>query len=158
MARTHDMDRKHMIETFRRAHEHKGAAFVEVYQNCNVFNDGAFEAITAKERGPTMLIELHHGEPIRFGAESEHGVALNEFGECELAEIADVGEEPAPRPRRAPGRPRARVRAVPARRPTDDADPDGRVPRRGPPDLRGRGAAPGRGGRRTGRAPVTWRR
>ena len=43
VARTHDMDRKHMMETFRRAHDHKGAAFVEIYQNCNVFNDGAFE-------------------------------------------------------------------------------------------------------------------
>ena len=46
MARTHDMDRAHMTEMFRRAHDHKGAAFVEVYQNCNVFNDGAFEGIT----------------------------------------------------------------------------------------------------------------
>ena len=43
VARTHDMDRKHMTEMFRRAHEHQGAAFVEVYQNCNVFNDGAFD-------------------------------------------------------------------------------------------------------------------
>src|SRR4030088_3504674 len=49
VARTHDMDRKHMTETFRRAHEHPGASFVEVYQNCNVFNDGAFAAVTAKE-------------------------------------------------------------------------------------------------------------
>ncbi|HEY6316979.1 MAG TPA: 2-oxoacid:ferredoxin oxidoreductase subunit beta [Acidimicrobiia bacterium] len=90
VARTHDMDRKHMIEMFRRAHEHKGTAFVEVYQNCNVFNDGAFEEITAKERRAEMLIELRHGEPITFGAESEHCVVLNEFGECELAETADV--------------------------------------------------------------------
>src|SRR5215475_3969214 len=67
VARTHDMDRKHMIETFRRAHDHRGAAFVEVYQNCNVFNDGAFEAILAKEARPTNLIPLQHGEPIRFG-------------------------------------------------------------------------------------------
>ena len=43
VARTHDMDRQHMMETFRRAHDHRGAAFVEIYQNCNVFNDGAFE-------------------------------------------------------------------------------------------------------------------
>src|ERR1700728_77837 len=46
VARTHDMDRKHMQEMFRRAHAHNGAAFVEIYQNCNVFNDGAFEKIT----------------------------------------------------------------------------------------------------------------
>ena len=48
VARTHDMDRQHMMEMFRRAHDHKGAAFVEIYQNCNVFNDGAFEGITSQ--------------------------------------------------------------------------------------------------------------
>ncbi len=50
VARTHDMDRKHMQEMFRRAHDHDGAAFVEIYQNCNVFNDGAFEKITGQRR------------------------------------------------------------------------------------------------------------
>src|SRR6202050_1393026 len=49
VARTHDMDRKHMQEMFRRAHDHDGAAFVEIYQNCNVFNDGAFEKITGRD-------------------------------------------------------------------------------------------------------------
>ena len=44
VARTHDMDRKHMMDMLRHAHEHQGASFVEIYQNCNVFNDGAFEA------------------------------------------------------------------------------------------------------------------
>jgi 2-oxoglutarate ferredoxin oxidoreductase subunit beta len=87
------MDRKHMLETFRRARDHHGSSFVELYQNCNVFNDGAFEAITGKEHRADMLIELHHGEPIRFGAERQHGVVLNEFGECEIVEVADVGEE-----------------------------------------------------------------
>ena len=88
VARTHDMDRKHMMEVFRRAHEHHGAAFVEIYQNCNVFNDGAFEAITTKDARADMLIELEHGEPIRFGADREHGVVLNEFGECEIVDVA----------------------------------------------------------------------
>jgi 2-oxoglutarate ferredoxin oxidoreductase subunit beta len=93
VARTHDMDRKHMIEVFRRAHDHRGAAFVEVYQNCNVFNDGAFEAITAKEQRSQMIITLHDGEPIRFGEDNELGVALNRFGECEIVTVADVGED-----------------------------------------------------------------
>ncbi len=92
VARTHDMDRKHMQEVFRRAHEHKGAAFVEIYQNCNVFNDGAFDEILAKERRPQMLIELRHGEPIRFGADRELGVVLNEYGEAEVVAVADAGE------------------------------------------------------------------
>ena len=91
VARTHDMDRKHMMEVLRRAHNHPGAAFVEVYQNCNVFNDGAFEAVTAKEARAEMLIELQHGEPIRFGAEGQHGVILNEFAEAEVVDVASVG-------------------------------------------------------------------
>jgi 2-oxoglutarate ferredoxin oxidoreductase subunit beta len=93
VARTHDMDRKGMMDAFRRAHEHQGSAFVEIYQNCNVFNDGAFEGITAKEVRPDMLIELRHGEPIRFGADNEKGVVLNQFGECEIVGVADVGED-----------------------------------------------------------------
>ncbi len=93
VARTHDMDRKHMMEMFQRANAHKGAAFVEVYQNCNVFNDGAFEAITTKDQRGEMTIELHHGEPVRFGDDREHGVVVNEFGECEIREVAEVGED-----------------------------------------------------------------
>ncbi len=93
VARTHDMDRKHMTETFRRAHAHRGTSFVEVYQNCNVFNDGAFAAVTAKEARPNMLIDLKHGEPIRFGADGQHGVVLNARGETEIVDVADVGED-----------------------------------------------------------------
>ncbi len=74
VARTHDMDRAHMQEMIRRAHAHRGASLVEVYQNCNVFNDAAFEGITSKENRGAMLIQLRHGEAIRFGAENEFGV------------------------------------------------------------------------------------
>ena len=73
VARTHDLDRKHMIEMFRAAHAHHGASFVEILQNCNVFNDGAFETITGKEVRPDMLIPLEHGQPIRFGADGGEG-------------------------------------------------------------------------------------
>jgi len=93
VSRTHDMDRKGMMEAFRRAHEHEGSAFVEIYQNCNVFNDGAFEGITAKEARADMIIELEDGQPIRFGADKERGVILNAFGECEIVEVSDVGED-----------------------------------------------------------------
>ena len=92
VARTHDMDRKHMMETFRRAHDHKGASFVEIYQNCNVFNDGAFAQITGKDNRANMLIPLAHGEPIRFGPEGEHGVVLHPDGSLEVVSVADVGE------------------------------------------------------------------
>src|SRR5215475_10482 len=93
VARTHDMDRKHMTEVFMRANEHVGASFVEVYQNCNVFNDGAFDTILNKDARPDMLIDLQHGEPVRFGAEREFGVAINEFGEATIVQVADVGVE-----------------------------------------------------------------
>jgi 2-oxoglutarate ferredoxin oxidoreductase subunit beta len=92
VARTHDMDRKHMMETFRRAYEHRGASFVEVYQNCNVFNDGAFELITSKDARPKMLIPLEHGHPVRFGPEGEHGVILVD-GSARVVDVADVGED-----------------------------------------------------------------
>ena len=92
VARTHDVDRKHMIETFRRASAHQGASFVEVYQNCNVFNDGAFDGILKRDNRADMLIPLTHGEPIRFGAEGEHGVAVNEFGEPYVCPTSEVGE------------------------------------------------------------------
>ncbi|HEY3811338.1 MAG TPA: 2-oxoacid:ferredoxin oxidoreductase subunit beta [Acidimicrobiales bacterium] len=92
VARTHDMDRKHMMETFRRAYQHQGASLVEVYQNCNVFNDGAFELVTAKDARPKMLIPLAHGEPIRFGPEGEWGVVV-EDGSARVVDVADVGED-----------------------------------------------------------------
>ena len=92
VARTHDMDAAHMQETFRRAHEHGGAAFVEVLQNCNVFNDGAFEKITAKDARSSMLIPLRHGEPIVFGTEGEErGVVQRPDGKLEIQSVADVG-------------------------------------------------------------------
>jgi 2-oxoglutarate ferredoxin oxidoreductase subunit beta len=93
VARTHDMDRKHMQEMFRRAHDHKGAAFVEIYQNCNVFNDAAFETITGKANRETMLIPLTHGEPVRFGPDSEKGVMLDGQGHALIVDVADVGED-----------------------------------------------------------------
>ena len=93
VARTHDMDRAHMQEVFRRAHDHVGASFVEVYQNCNVFNDGTFEELTSKDRRADMLISLRHGEPIRFGAELDRGVVQLPDGHLEVVSVADVGED-----------------------------------------------------------------
>ncbi|NNE74002.1 MAG: 2-oxoacid:ferredoxin oxidoreductase subunit beta [Acidimicrobiales bacterium] len=91
VARTHDMDRKHMQAMFRRAHAHQGAALVEVFQNCNVFNDGAYDTITKKDVRGHMLIDLQHGEPIRFGPDGERGVALDGRGLATIVDVADVG-------------------------------------------------------------------
>jgi 2-oxoglutarate/2-oxoacid ferredoxin oxidoreductase subunit beta len=93
VARTHDMERKHMMEIFRRAHDHKGSAFVEIYQNCNVFNDGAFEQVTAREARPQMLIPLEHGQPIRFGPDGGRGVVLDGQGRAQIVDVAEVGED-----------------------------------------------------------------
>ena len=91
VARTHDLDRQHMIEIFREAHDHRGAAFVEIYQNCNVFNDGQFNGITKRDAREEMMINLVHGEPITFGAEGRRGVMMGSDGTLQLVDVADVG-------------------------------------------------------------------
>ncbi|MEU5562540.1 2-oxoacid:ferredoxin oxidoreductase subunit beta [Micromonospora musae] len=71
VARTIDSDRKHLQSVLRAAAEHEGSAFVEIYQNCNIFNDGAFEPL--KEHGirDDYLIRLEHGQPITFGKDGQ---------------------------------------------------------------------------------------
>ncbi|HXZ61286.1 MAG TPA: 2-oxoacid:ferredoxin oxidoreductase subunit beta, partial [Acidimicrobiales bacterium] len=63
------------------------------YQNCNVFNDGAFEAITGKEVRPDMLIPLVHGQPIRFGADNSRGVMMQPDGRLRICDVNEVGEQ-----------------------------------------------------------------
>jgi 2-oxoglutarate ferredoxin oxidoreductase subunit beta len=89
VARSIDTDKKHLTEVLRRASAHPGSAFVEIYQNCNVYNDGAFDAV--KEQTENQ-IRLEHGQPIRFGADGERGVRLRADGSCELVEVAEAGE------------------------------------------------------------------
>jgi len=91
VARTHDLDRKHMMETFRAAHAHRGASFVEIYQNCNVFNDGQFDDVTKKQVRDEMMINLVHGEPILFGTDQQRGVMMGSDGFLKLVDVADVG-------------------------------------------------------------------
>jgi 2-oxoglutarate/2-oxoacid ferredoxin oxidoreductase subunit beta len=93
VARTVDTDKAHVAETLRAAAEHDGAAFVEIYQNCNVFNDGAFDAVRAKGQREQNQIRLVHGEQIRFGADGERGVARGPDGRLELVDVAEVGED-----------------------------------------------------------------
>jgi 2-oxoglutarate ferredoxin oxidoreductase subunit beta len=93
VARTHDMDRGHMQEMFRRAWEHQGTSIVEIYQNCNVFNDGAFSEVTAKQVRESMLIPLEHGRPIRFGPDGSSGVVIDNQGHATVRDVADVGED-----------------------------------------------------------------
>jgi len=76
VARTVDSDRKHLTEVLRAAAAHRGSALVEIYQNCPIFNDGAFDAIKgAKDSdAANAIIPLRHGEPIRFGVPGEDGL------------------------------------------------------------------------------------
>ncbi len=77
VARSLDVDPHHLEQTLDRAYRHKGAAFVEVYQNCNIFNDGAFAAFTAKELRAERMLLLEHGKPMIFGKERNKGIRLN---------------------------------------------------------------------------------
>ncbi len=134
VARTLDRDRAHMTDVLRAAAAHSGTAFVEIYQNCPVFNDGAFFALTEKETKAEMQIRLVHGEPIRFGPDGEHGVARAADGGLALVDVAEAGEgvaEPAPWPAE-PGppsipcsstTPTARTRVSPSRSPTSPTVP-----------------------------------
>ena len=79
VARTIDRDPKHMQTVIRRAAEHKGTSFVEIYQNCNVFNDGAFFAFTEKDTKDDHVVVLEHGKPMIFGKEKEKGIKLDGF-------------------------------------------------------------------------------
>src|SRR6185503_18694112 len=92
VARTHDLDRKHMMEIFRQAHDHQGASFVEIFQNCNVFNDGAFDTVTSRQVREEMMINLHHGQPIRFGADDHKNVVMGTDGRLRIGEVAHVDE------------------------------------------------------------------
>lgn len=86
VARSIDVNIKHLGMVLRRAAEHRGTAFVEVYQNCNVFNDGAWEYATDKKTKSEHTIELEHGKPLIFGKERNKGIRLNGM-EPEVVEL-----------------------------------------------------------------------
>ena len=67
------------------------ASFVEIFQNCNVFNDDAFDAVTGRKNRTEMMIDLRHGEPIRFGEDGHAGVVMGSDGALRMVEVADVG-------------------------------------------------------------------
>ncbi|MGD1223399.1 2-oxoacid:ferredoxin oxidoreductase subunit beta [Streptomyces krungchingensis] len=74
VARTIDSDRKHLTDVLRQAAAHPGTALVEIYQNCNIFNDGAFDALKDQQQAQEAVIRLEHGRPIRFGTDNTRGV------------------------------------------------------------------------------------
>ncbi|RYZ31247.1 MAG: 2-oxoacid:ferredoxin oxidoreductase subunit beta, partial [Sphingobacteriales bacterium] len=79
IARSMDRDPKHLQAMLLRAHGHKGASFLEIYQNCNIFNDGAFEAFTEKGTKADNALFVENGKPLVFGANSDKGIKLDGF-------------------------------------------------------------------------------
>ena len=77
VARTMDRDPKHLQAMLLRAHSHKGSSFLEIYQNCNIFNDGAFEIFTEKKSKPEEALFLEQGQPLIFGAVRNKGIKLD---------------------------------------------------------------------------------
>jgi 2-oxoglutarate ferredoxin oxidoreductase subunit beta len=77
IARSMDRDPKHLQEMLKRSHAHKGASFLEIYQNCNIFNDGAFEIFTEKGSKASETVFLEQGQPLVFGAQKDKGIRLD---------------------------------------------------------------------------------
>jgi len=77
VARTVDVHQKHLAMVLQRAAEHRGTSFVEVYQNCVVFNDGAVQYATERDQKPDWTLELEHGRPLIFGKDRKQGIRLN---------------------------------------------------------------------------------
>ncbi|MFC5905645.1 2-oxoacid:ferredoxin oxidoreductase subunit beta [Streptacidiphilus monticola] len=91
VARTIDSDRKHLQSVLRAAAEHEGSALVEIYQNCNIFNDGAFDALKDPSTRDRALIPLQHGEPIRFAG--DQGVFRAEDGTLFVDAVTERNED-----------------------------------------------------------------
>ena len=90
VARTIDSDRKHLTAVLSAAAAHRGTSLVEIYQNCPIFNDGAFDAIKDGETKTDAIIPLEHGQPIRFGTEGSKGIARDpESGGVKVVDVVD---------------------------------------------------------------------
>ena len=87
VARSVDVDTRHLAATLTRAAHHKGTSFVEVYQDCNVFNPGAFYYASKKGEKEDNIVYLEHGKPLIFGRDHDKGVRLNAHGRPEVVEL-----------------------------------------------------------------------
>ncbi len=92
VARTLDSDRRHLTAVLREAASHRGSALVEIYQNCPIFNDGAFDALKGPQRD-SAIIPLEHGQPIRFGPDRAHGVARDSAGRLHVVDVDESNQD-----------------------------------------------------------------
>ena len=88
VARTIDSDRRHLTSVLRAAADHQGAAFIEIYQNCPIFNDDAFEPLKEASAAGQRLVKLEHGAPVRFGPGGSMGLRFGRQGQLEAVEAA----------------------------------------------------------------------
>ena len=92
VARTVDSDRAHLQSVLRAAAAHEGTALIEIYQNCDIFNDGAFEPMKNADSRDDVTIRLEHGEKIIFGANKDRCVIRNKDGQLVVAQVSEVDE------------------------------------------------------------------
>jgi 2-oxoglutarate/2-oxoacid ferredoxin oxidoreductase subunit beta len=105
VARSVDIFQQHLKDTLKKAAAHKGAAYVEILQNCNIFNDGAFEELTERDARSEHVVQLEHGKPLIFGKNRDKGIRLNGF-DLEVVQLGNgvsesdllVHDEKHPRP------------------------------------------------------------
>ncbi len=112
VARTMDTHPKHMEAVLEEAAAHKGSAFVEIFQNCVIFNDGCFEEISGRKVKDDRTFDLHHGQPIVYGKEQDKGVRFRDFG-VELVSAAEASTWDATRDTTAPAQILAEMDADP---------------------------------------------
>lgn len=90
VARSVDVQSKHLIEVMRQAVQHKGVSFIEIFQNCNIFNDKAWEHLTAPEIADDRQLHLEHGKPMIFGKEHDKGIRVNSM----VPEVVSLADTP----------------------------------------------------------------
>ncbi len=93
VARTIDSDRKHLTGVLRAAAAHEGSALVEIYQNCNIFNDNAFELLKDPDSREESVIRLEQGQPVRFGIDGCHGLVQGRDGSLTVVDADSVDPE-----------------------------------------------------------------
>lgn len=94
VARTVDVDAKHLLQVLRRAHEHKGTAFIEIMQNCPIFNDGAFSQVSDKDLRAENQLVLEAGKPMIFGKNRDKGLRLGTDLRPEVVSLEKEGKDP----------------------------------------------------------------
>jgi 2-oxoglutarate ferredoxin oxidoreductase subunit beta len=89
VARSVDVFQQHLKETLKHAAAHKGSAFIEILQNCNIFNDGAWFSLTEKDARSEHVLQLEHGKPMVFGKNRDKGIRQKADGDIEVVQLGN---------------------------------------------------------------------